>query len=148
MILLYASPHEVKYISYQPMICIGVGATQLERYRCVIEKADEVILFGSCGYTGDERIDYGKLIELKEYIHVPEPVDSEWRDYYQVMGYLYVDMESYQVNKLCKELGVPFRSIRYVMDRCGRRCVLWGYNHFWRIRQHKKMQLKFVKEIL
>jgi nucleoside phosphorylase len=54
-----------------------------------------------------------------------------------------VDMESWYVGKLCNEVVIPFTSIRYIIDRCHRRCKPPIINHFWRKYQHKRMQIRF-----
>ncbi len=66
-------------------------------------------------------------------------------DFIYGKGYCYVDQESYHVGKLCQTLGVEFISVRYMIDRCDRKAMPIGANHFWRKWQHKRMQLKFNK---
>ena len=149
MILLYANPHEVEFVDYPNKFEIGTLAWKLKEPGIAeyLKSQKEIILFGSSGYAGNDRIDYGKLIEIRNPVYVPCHVGEEERYHYNSINYHYVDMESYQVHKFCKEHGIKFRSIRYVIDRCGRRCVMWGFNHFWRKWQHWKMQTNFNKWI-
>jgi len=62
VILLYASPHEIKYVDYKPKYCIGVGGQEMFNstfnfnnlfinFRQLISMTDRVILFGSSGLT-------------------------------------------------------------------------------------------------
>jgi len=60
---------------------------------------------------------------------------------------LVVDQESYKVLKMCRELLVPAISIRYVIDKCDKRVMPPGINHFWRMFQHYRMQKK-MEELL
>ena len=141
MILLYANLHEVRYVDYKPRHCIGYQAKYLSRG--MIQYCDGVILFGCSGYTGTEKIAWDKLYKPKTYPFVEHHIDEYWIETYRRAGHDFVDMESYHVKKLCKELNVPFESVRYIVDRCGKRCVPWGINHFWLKYQHRRMQLKF-----
>jgi hypothetical protein len=54
-----------------------------------------------------------------------------------------VDMESWFVGRMCNDYNVPFISVRYIIDRCDRRCKPFGFNHFWRKKQHRIMQKRF-----
>jgi len=123
LILLYANPHEVKYVNYETKICIGFGAVDLRYWQ--IRYADQVILFGCSGWRGN-RVKWNKLYQ--------------WR-----IGGLLKDMESHKVWKICRKYNIPFKSIRYIIDRDRGRVTLWGINHFWRKYQHRRMQLKFNK---
>lgn len=68
---------------------------------------------------------------------------SEQEDILFDYGAIIVDQESYLVAELCNFYNVSFISIRYVIDKCSRRVMMPGINHFWRIMQHKRMQRKF-----
>ena len=54
-----------------------------------------------------------------------------------------VDQESFILAQWCKERGIKFQSVRYIIDKCGRMYPP-VVNHFWRKRQHKKMQEAFL----
>jgi len=169
MILLYASPHEVKWVDYVPRYCIGVGATRFKgqwrrfesRVVMHLDKADKVVLFGSCGRLDSNLRDFGELIIPRGWfnqnrqlivvagergygITTDHSVKYKWeRQSLFDQNIDCVDQESYHVGKLCQELGVPFVSVRYMIDRCDRKAMPTGVNHFWRMWQHKRMQLKF-----
>jgi len=171
MILLYASPHEVKWVDYVPRYCIGVGATRFKgqwrrfesRVVMHLDKADKVVLFGSCGRLDSNLRDFGELIIPGAWMrdghtlnwitvkgHTGHGITTdhsvktkEERERLFRCGFYCVDMESYHVAKLCQELDVPFVSVRYMIDRCDRKAMPPGINHFWRKYQHKRMQLKF-----
>ena len=167
MILLYTNPVEIKYVKFHTMVCIGIGAKYLHNSfnRKYFANQDKIILFGSCGRLDSNLRDYGELIipgawsdgEGYVYIHwnMKRPFDSygittdhkvqyKWeRKAWAERGFYCVDQESYHVAKLCKELDVEFVSVRYMIDRCDRKCMPIGINHWWRKYQHKRMQLKF-----
>jgi hypothetical protein len=54
-----------------------------------------------------------------------------------------VEMESNRLAMICQNECIPFYSIRYITDRCEKRVMLWGINHFWRIYQDWRMQRMF-----
>jgi hypothetical protein len=54
-----------------------------------------------------------------------------------------VDMESGKLARCCFMEMIPFISIRYITDRCEKRVMPWGINHFWRIYQDWRMQRMF-----
>jgi len=58
-----------------------------------------------------------------------------------------VDLETVKTGLLCREQGYKFQSVRYIIDRCDRKCAPTVINHFWRKWQHRRMQLKF-QEVL
>ena len=128
MILLYANPYEVRHVTYKPKRCIGLKAKHLRVNESIIKNADQVILFGCSGWRG-ERVPWSNLYQ--------------W-NCFKFNNFL-VDMESQQVFDLCEKYNVPFRSIRYIIDRDRGRVMPWGINHFWRKFQHRRMQLKFNK---
>ena len=145
MILLYANESEVRYVTYEPKYCIGYRAEDLDKHIDIIGQADEVILFGCSGYTGLKNIAWNRLYTQQTFPYVHCRVDEEWVDNFRYTNDMLVDLESYHVYNLCKEMDVPFKSIRYIIDRCDRRCVPRGINHFWRKYQHRRMQLMFNK---
>ena len=149
MILLYACPDEVRYVYYEPKVCIGVGATRLEHWIPLIQRYDEVHLFGSSGWLGPRKgAPINCLIVKKKFLFVPEPVhDDKWTHHFRHFRYYLIDQESYQVNELCKKYNKPFRSVRYVIDFCDRRVMPIGINHFWRMIQHRRMQTGFDDHI-
>jgi len=127
---------------------------------------DDVILFGSSGLIAPPRIidyDYsiflepkiwynedGECIEMEHglYKGITTELPVKSRLYTNILrsnAYLCCDMESYHVAKICKEAGVKFRSIRYVIDRCNEKVMPTGINWAWRKYQHKRMQQKFSK---
>ena len=128
MVLFYANFYEVKYIDYEPSCYIGLGAKFLDNCEEVVKNADSVILFGCSGWKG-ERVKWSNLYQ--------------W-NCFRFNNFI-VDMESQQVSDLCEKYGVPFKSIRYIIDRDRGRVMPWGINHFWRKYQHRRMQLKFNK---
>jgi hypothetical protein len=161
MVLLYANPNEVRYVTRGDRYCIGYRAESLNIYRTLIQHHDRVILFGSCGSLMPMR----NLIDLKS-LWIPErwfykgnsikcytgrgygitsDISIKCKKQRELYGITYdiVDMESYHVGKLCEELGVPFLSVRYIIDGCDRKILPTGLN--WAIRryQHKRMQRKF-----
>lgn len=169
MILLYASPHEVKYVTYEPKYNIGVGAKLLEQswlLQKTIKYSNHVILFGSSGLTMKYDCcitDWDRnKVPLDEFIiprtwngikvdgkccagytskrTVKEQWEREWLAKKRVMV---VDQESAVVAKLCQKLGVKFTSVRYIIDRCDKRVMPMGINWAWRKYQHRRMQLKF-----
>ena len=169
MILLYANQHEVKYVDYSPKVCIGVGTEKLNSIvRMRIKLHNRVILFGSSGLVQDyyccvtdwdkHKVSYDKFIIPDNWNgikvdgkccagytsnhSVKEQWEREWLAKKQVMV---VDQESAVVAKICQDIGIKFTSVRYVIDRLDRKCMPMGINHFWRIYQHRKMQLKFNK---
>jgi len=145
MILLYASLHEVRYVTRGDRYCIGYRAEHLKIYETLIRYSDYVILFGCSGWLGGERR-WDDLIELKRIIYIPEPVHTEEQVHQcKYLNYYLVDLESYQVSEMCKKHNVPFKSIRYIIDRGDKKVMPTGINHFWRKYQHKRMQLKFNK---
>jgi len=161
MILLCADPAEVKWVNYGNKLCIGVGAKHIDHYKLALMANDKVILFGSCGRLDSNLRDYGKLIipigwfnqdmqlivvagDHGYGITTNHSVKYKWeRQLLFNQNIDCVDQESYHVAKLCKELNVPFLSVRYMIDRCDRKAMPTGINHFWRMWQHKRMQLKF-----
>lgn len=127
MILLYADSHEVKYVDYEPKICIGVKAEKLNSIvRMRIKLHDRVVLFGCSGWQANKN-------------------QAQFNKLYKWDGYPLVDMESEKVYELCKKIGVKFTSIRYIIDLDRGKVMPIGINHFWRIYQHRRMQLKFNK---
>jgi len=168
MILLYVSPHEVKWVDYDNKVCIGIKADRIHGIfqRALsneIKRSNKVILFGSCGRLDSNLRDYGELIIPGSwYINSLEgitvnaigpractmdhSVKEKWeRKLLFYLGFYCVDQESYHVGKLCQGLGVPFVSVRYMIDRCDRKAMPIGINHFWRRYQHRRMQLRFNK---
>jgi len=146
MKLLYAHPSEVKYVKYPWKYCIGIGGNLInEEMKLMIKSSPEIVLFGSCGYTGlNNDFKWNSLVELKEIPVVWHSVKTMAdREYYLYNGYLFVDQESFIVKEICDKYNVPFRSIRYISDRCNKRVYPWGFNHFWRKFQDRRMQLKF-----
>ncbi len=166
MILLYADPVEVKYVDYEYKFCVGICAKKIKDYhkgnflKITLRNADKAILFGTCGRLDSNLRDYGELIipgmwsDGKDWIYVnsngsygitsDRSIKHKWeRQALFLQGFYCVDQESFHVGKLCKELGVEFISVRYMIDRCDRKAVPTGINHFWRMYQHKRMQLKF-----
>lgn len=128
MILLYANEYEVRYVTYKPRYFIGLGAKVLGHRELLIRRADQVILFGCSGWRGKRKVArFNRLYE------------------WSINSYALVDMESQQVYEMCKKYNVPFKSIRYIIDLDRGRVMPWGINHFWRIYQHRRMQLKFNK---
>lgn len=163
MILLYASSYEAKYVDYEPKYCVGVG-NQLAGLHAFLMGYGSVILFGSSGLIAPPSFienDYGILLEPSiwyneegDYIELEhgigkgvtteQPVKSKfYKEILRAGAYFCCDMESYHVAKICKEAGVKFRSIRYVIDRCDEKIMPAGINWAWRKYQHKRMQLKF-----
>ena len=156
MILLYASPHEVKYVDCEPKICIGVGAKYLGQ---IFKDTDLAVLFGSCGsypfmnyknfvipsrfYYRDKSIDINHRLTTGYY---GRTVDKSFKGNVKYLPFSAVfDMESYHVAKFCQERNIPFVSIRYIIDFHGKRVMPRGFNYFWREFQHKRMQRKFNK---
>ena len=150
MILLYAHPGEVKYVYYEPKMCIGVGATQLENVELCVKNFEFVILFGSSGWLGSRKnAPINQLITKTNFLYVPEPVhDDKWIHHFRYFKYYLVDMESYQVKNMCDKYNINFKSIRYVIDFCDKKVMPIGINHFWRKWQHKRMQEKFNELII
>jgi len=137
-LLLYASPAEVKYVDYEPKFCIGVGATNIPSG--LIGSGRDLILFGSCGLLGvhpyDEFIQEGFICVDHSIKNLAESLFLVWNT-----GGKAVEQES-------EKIGAPLKHhVRYVIDRCYKKCMPWGINHFWRIWQHRKMQIKFNKWI-
>ena len=166
MILLYASPHEVKYVDYKYKFCIGVGAKGIEEVSNVIALTNHVILFGSSGITNRYKCcitdwdlhkwEYDRFIIPTSWNGIKvdgvcctgftsrTPVKEQWKaDWLYSRRVAVVDQESYHVAKVCQKLGIKFTSVRYIIDRCHLKCMPMGINHFWRMYQHKRMQLKF-----
>ena len=164
MILLYADPAEVKWVDYEPKLYIGFRANRLEYLPYYFEKVgvDKVILFGTYGRLDSNLRDYNELIipgmwsDGTDWLYINDngnygitsdrSIKHKWeRDALFSQGFYIVDQESFHVAKLCKELDVEFISVRYMIDRCDRKAMPIGINHFWRMYQHKRMQLKFNK---
>jgi len=160
MILFYSDVNEVKWVDYRPKYCIGIRAKYLTLH--INHLPDKVILFGSCGRLDSNLRDYSELIipagwtNKEKWIYTDgndgygvttdHSVKHKWeRQALSLQGFRYVDQESYHVAKLCQKLGVEFISVRYMIDRCDRKAMPIGINHFWRKYQHKRMQLKFNK---
>ena len=171
MILLYADPHEVRYVDY----CLGwdrmhieIGAphinTKMVKY--VLSQHKRVILFGSSGLVQDNyccitdwdthKVPYDEFIIPYNWNGIKvdgeccagytskHPVKEQWeRGWLRNKRVMVVDMESAIVAKVCQGLGVKFTSVRYIIDKCDRKCMPIGINHFWRKFQHRRMQLKF-----
>ena len=57
-----------------------------------------------------------------------------------------VDQESYILGEWCATRGIKFQSVRYITDKC-KRIYPRGINYFWKRRQHKKMQRRFLEVI-
>ena len=133
MILLYANPSEVKYVNYKSKYCIGLMAENMGKHNndmflknLIFNGNKEVILFDCSGWRGSRK-------------------SAEFDKLYHWDRTLLVDMESEIVEKLCKNLGVKFTSIRYIIDLDRGKVMPTGINHFWRKFQHRRMQLKFNK---
>jgi hypothetical protein len=165
MILLYASPHEVKYIKYPiHKFHIGVGMSKIRNFWL----SEPAVLFGSCGLIAPRAVltENHKLDMLVEcgywYNEDGDCVDLEWgvfkgittekpvhnkfyREVLENRGFFICDMESYHVAKVCKEAGVEFRSIRYVIDLCDKKVMPIGLNWAWREWQHYRMQKIFER---
>ena len=118
MILLYANPIEVKYVDYEPKVCIGYKAKYLSRVS-LFQDEDEIILFGMGG--GSRRMQLDKLYHWWEVI----------------------DMESPIVQEYCWDKQLYFKSIRYIIDYDRDKVMPTGINWAWRKFQHKRMQRKF-----
>ena len=132
MILLYASPAEVRYITYEPKICIGVEADRLDR---MWEGDTSYTLFGMSGWEA-------------WYDGTPYPCDLGSL-YYWYRGHPHLkDMESLKVYTKAKELGVQFQSMRYIIDYNRGRVMPTPFNHLWRKFQHRRMQRKMNELLL
>jgi len=128
MILLYANEDEVRYVKYYFRVCIGLRAEFINNptIQYLISRHGKVVLFGCSGWRGSRK-------------------SAEFDKLYHWDRTLLVDMESEIVEKLCKNLGVKFTSIRYIIDLDRGKVMPTGINHFWRKFQHRRMQLKFNK---
>ena len=170
-ILLYASEDEVKYIDYEPKICIGVKAVDLGLLLEVTFKYDSVILFGCSGltgshikrwkikhlhtpltwmYHGDEISVNYCFPELTNTLHFYDPaygytVSQRQSKGVQSLPFIVVDQESYHVARLCQRLEKKFVSVRYIIDMCDKKVYPPVINYFWRKFQHKRMQSRMNK---
>ena len=137
-LVLYATPDEVRYIDYEPKFCIGVRAVNVPSG--LMGTGRDLVLFGSCGLIGKHP--YSELIiDSDFYCAKHSVVDRIETLKLNFKGYLAVEQES-------ENIGNPLKHhVRYVIDRCYKKCMPWGINHFWRIFQHRRMQKKFNKWI-
>jgi hypothetical protein len=88
-----------------------------------------VTIFGS-GYTANRKVD--TLQDVNTIIENHSDV-------------FIVDQESSHVGEICNKYEIPFISVRYIIDKCHKKCMPIGINHFWRKFQHKRMQQKMSK---
>ena len=151
-LLLYAYPHEVKYIKHKPNHCISVripmcqdgqifyvpSSMMFEKY---IVDADKVILFGSAGLLDHNVKKYDQFFYNSVYVW-DSVKTKEGRLRYVERGQV-CDMESGFVANVCSKHNVPFLNVRYVIDKCDKRVMPIGINWLWRIFQHRRMQKKF-----
>ena len=145
MLLLSANEHEVEYVNYKPKYWIGMRAKYLKYCELRIKNSDLVILFGSSGWLGPKR-KWNELIELEDPRFVPFAIRRrDWCSHFRHKNYMLVDMESWQVWNMCKKYNIPFKSIRYIIDRGDKKVMPWGINRFWKKYQHKRMQKQFTK---
>lgn len=56
-----------------------------------------------------------------------------------------VEMETFLLRLKCDVGSIPIVSVRYISDRCEKRVMPWGINHYWRIYQDWRMQRMFDK---
>ena len=126
MILLYACPSEVKYVDYNYKMTIGLRAKWLPYCIENIKGANHVVLFGCSGWQASRS-------------------QAQLNKLYKWDGYPLVDMESEKVEKICRELGVKFTSIRYIIDFDRGKLLPFLFNGIARWYQHRRMQKKFNK---
>jgi len=146
MVLVYANQIEIRHINATiTKICIGLGAKNLH----VLDNyhPDKVLLFGSCGDLGrhETNIFY---TDIKKIISTPYTVHEKERRIFSSDEFDVCDMETDLVYDYCHARDIEFKIYRYIIDRCDRRVMPWGINHFWRDWQHYKMQTKFDQMLI
>jgi nucleoside phosphorylase len=141
MILVYANPIEVKYITHTiTKVCIGVGAVDLHKLDYM--HPDKVVLFGSCGDLGKHRTDVF-CTDFSKIISVDSPIHNRERRIYFNDKFDICDMETDLVYDYCMGNNIEFKFYKYIIDRCNHKVMPWGINYFWRIWQHYRMQTRF-----
>jgi hypothetical protein len=148
-LVLYAVPAEARWLRYEPKFCIGVKGNLMTEDTLLLREPSRVILFGSCGLlyrnlSLDEfvvdRIPFLKFAGAQRPIRTKELAEL-YRDLEPVAGA--VEMEITRVWSICKALKVPLFVVKYPIDRCDKKAMPIGLNHFWRIFQHWRMQRRF-----
>ena len=160
-IILYANDIEIKYMQNRiPKLCVGYQAVLLSECITAIKNAKRVVLFGTCGLVGHHPLNMfvapikwigysGRCITLNRgmpyigYTSYHSVKTKSERKELEKKKVLVVDQESYIVGRACELVYVDFISIKYIIDKCDRRAVPYGINHYWREHQHKRMQKLF-----
>jgi hypothetical protein len=161
-LLVTQHAHERRNISHNQM-----SVDELKISLDMLKKGNwSVVLFGSCGALDiiaryDYLISPRKWFNKKGDVIIPERIlpveicgsgftaDHSVRDPFEVeqiksayQDCVVVDQESVIIGRMCQDAGIPFQSVRYVIDGCHRRIMPPVINHFWREYQHRRMHGK------
>jgi len=166
-ILITAFEHERRYIKYKFQHSVDYFIRNVDFYK---KMNHAIVLFGSCGafdlwnlarvdllmspdswcdFQGsaistiypDEIISMTKCaggFTASHSIHDPDETEELRRG----LGCAIVDQETTKIGRICRDAGIPWQSIRYIIDGCDKKVMPPVINHFWRKHQHKRMQLK------
>lgn len=168
-ILVTQHAHERRYIKYKRQHSVDEFLKNIDFHK---KMNHAVILFGSCGAL-DIMDQYNHLIspyhwhnqegdiavsdDILPIAHCGSGYTSDYsvhnpleaiRIKFEHRDCMIVDQESANIAKICFDNGIPFQSIRYVIDGCHRRIIPKGINHFWRKFQHRRMQLKMDRLLM